>query len=64
MKAEMDSLGRNIKGQFKYADRLEAKYTVVIGDNELDQNLVSIKNMATSEQKQVPLQDILKEIIE
>jgi histidyl-tRNA synthetase len=64
VKAEMDSLGRNIKGQFKYADRLEAKYTVVIGDNELDQNMVSIKNMATSEQKQVPLQDILKEIIE
>lgn len=64
VKAEMDSLGRNIKGQFKYADRLEAKYTVVIGDNELDQNLVSIKNMGTSEQKQVPLQDILKEIVE
>ncbi len=64
VKAEMDSLGRNIKGQFKYADRLEAKYTVVIGDNELDQNMVSIKNMGTSEQKQVPLQDIMKEIVE
>lgn len=64
VKAEMDSLDRNIKGQFKYADRLEAKYTVVIGDNELDQNMVSIKNMGTSEQKQVPLQDIMKEIVE
>jgi histidyl-tRNA synthetase len=63
VKAEMDSIGRNIKGQFKYADRLAAKYTIVIGDNELDQNMVSVKNMATSEQKQVPLQDILKEII-
>lgn len=59
IKAEMDSLGRNIKGQFKYADRLHAKYTVVIGDNELDQNIVSIKNMATSEQKPVSLQEIL-----
>lgn len=64
VKAEMDSLGRNIKGQFKYADRLDSKYTIVIGDNELDQNMVSIKNMKTSEQKQVPLQDILKEIVE
>lgn len=63
IKAEMDSLGRNIKGQFKYADRLESKYTIVIGDNELDQNIVSIKNMKTSEQKQVPLQDIMKEIV-
>ncbi len=64
VKAEMDSLGRNIKGQFKYADRLQSKYTVIIGDNELDQNMVSIKNMKTSEQKQVPLQDIMKEIVE
>lgn len=63
IKAEIDSLGRNIKGQFKYADRLEANYTVVIGDNELDQNSVSIKNMKTSEQKQVSLQDIVREII-
>ncbi len=64
VKAEMDSLGRNIKGQFKYADRLAAKYTIVIGDNELDQSMVSIKNMKTSEQKQVSLGDILKEIIQ
>ena len=63
IKAEMDSLGRNIKGQFKYADRLNSKFTIIIGDNELDQNSVSIKNMETSEQKQVPLQDIVKEII-
>ena len=60
--AEMDCLGRNIKGQFKYADRLGAKYTIVIGDNELDQNMVSVKNMKTSEQRQVPLPDILEEI--
>ncbi len=64
VKVEMDSLGRNIKGQFKYSDRLESKYTIIIGDNELDQNMVSIKNMETSEQKQVPLQDIRKEIVE
>jgi histidyl-tRNA synthetase len=62
VKAEMDSLGRNIKGQFKYADRLEAKYTIIIGDNELDQNMVSVKDMKTSEQKQIPLPDIVKEI--
>ena len=64
VKAEMDSLARNIKGQFKYSDRLQSKYTIVIGDNELDQNIVTIKNMKTSAQKQVPLQDILKEVIE
>ena len=61
-KAEMDIMGRNIKGQFKYADRLHAKYTLVIGDNELAEEKVSIKNMDTSEQRQVPLEDIVKEI--
>ena len=41
----MDTLARNIKGQFKYADRLGAQYTVVIGDNELAEGTVSIKEM-------------------
>ncbi|MGN0659824.1 MAG: histidine--tRNA ligase [Emergencia sp.] len=62
VKAEMDTLARNIKGQFKYADRLGAKYTVVIGDNELAEGMVSVKEMATSEQRQVKLEDLLEEL--
>lgn len=60
--AEMDTLARNIKGQFKYADRLNAKYTLVIGDNELDKGVVSLKDMAASSQKEVAIADIYKEI--
>ncbi len=62
VKAEMDTLARNIKGQFKYADRLGARYTVVIGDNELAEGSVSVKEMATSQQKQVKLEDLLEEL--
>lgn len=62
LRAEMDILGRNIKGQFKYADRLNTKYTLVIGDNELDQGIVSMKTMATSEQKQIAIDKIMEEI--
>ena len=62
VKAEMDTLSRNIKGQFKYADRLGAKYTVVIGDNELAEGSVSVKEMATSQQRQVKLDDLLEEL--
>ncbi|MFQ9894611.1 MAG: His/Gly/Thr/Pro-type tRNA ligase C-terminal domain-containing protein, partial [Emergencia sp.] len=62
VKAEMDTLARNIKGQFKYADRLNAQYTVVIGDNELAEGKVAIKEMATSQQKQVSLDDLLEEL--
>lgn len=62
LKTEMDLMGRNIKGQFKYADRLNARYTLVIGDQELAENQVSLKNMATSEQKRIPLTAIKEEI--
>lgn len=59
LSAEMDLLGRNFKGQFKYADRINAKNTVVIGDNELDMQKVAIKNMKTSNQVEVPIGEIL-----
>lgn len=62
IKAAMDVIGRNIKGQFKYADRLNAKYTIVIGDNELAAGQVSLKNMATSEQREISIGAIKDEI--
>ena len=60
--AEMDTLARNIKGQFKYADRLNARYTLVIGDNELEKCVVSLKDMVKSEQREIKIEDIYKEI--
>ncbi len=62
VKAEIDTLGRNIKGQFKYSDRLNSKYTVVIGENELDEGVVQVKDMARSEQKTVKLEDLFDEL--
>lgn len=62
VRAEMDAMARNIKGQFKYANRIHAKKTVVIGDNELAQQKVSIKDMETSQQTEIAMDDILKEL--
>lgn len=62
IKAEMDILARNIKGQFKYANKLDAEYTVVIGEDELEKGLVSVKEMATSTQRQVKLDELLDEL--
>ena len=56
--AEMDTLARNIKGQFKYADRLNAKYTLVIGENELDKGVVSLKDMSMSQQREIKIEDL------
>ncbi|MCQ4635910.1 histidine--tRNA ligase [Anaerovorax odorimutans] len=62
VRAEMDTMARNIKGQFKYANRLHAKKTVVIGDNELAEKKVAIKDMETSQQMEVAMDDIIKEL--
>ncbi len=59
---EMDTLARNLKGQFKYADRLNAKYTLVIGENELNKGVVSLKDMAKSQQREIKIEDIYTEI--
>lgn len=60
--AEMDTLARNIKGQFKYADRLGARYTLVIGEDELAKGVVSLKDMSCSEQREIAIDKIYEEI--
>ena len=42
--AEQDLCGRSLKAQMKYADKLSAKYSVVIGDNEIAEGNVTVKN--------------------
>ena len=61
---QMDIMGRKIKNQFKYADRIQAKKTIVIGDDELANNSVQLKDMATSEQTMVPLDRIIEILTE
>ncbi|MEH6906816.1 histidine--tRNA ligase [Neobacillus drentensis] len=53
--AERDYLDRKIKAQFKAADRLKAKYVAVLGDEELKNNKINVKNMATGEQVEIDL---------
>ena len=64
IKAQMDDLQRNFKGQFKYADRIGASYTIVIGDNELQNGAANLKNMETGEQVEVKFEDLAKAIKE
>ena len=60
--ADKDHLDRSLKAQFKYADKLNAKYTIVIGDDELSNDEVKLKNMATSEQTTIKLSEIVTEL--
>lgn len=42
---DMDSLNRSLKAQMKYADKIKAKHVVVIGENEVNNKVLKIKNM-------------------
>lgn len=55
VKADKDYLNRKIKGQMKQADRLNARYTIVIGDQELENQSIDIKDMTTGESTTVKL---------
>ena len=50
------------KAQFKYSDKLNAKYTVVIGDDELANDTATLKNMKTSEQTTIKLSELVDEL--
>ena len=63
LKAQMDIMGRNIKNQFKYADRIKAKKTVIIGQDELESGAYAVKDMATAQQVMIPASDIAKELL-
>ena len=53
--AEYDLMGRSVKAQMKYANRIGAKYTLVLGDNELAAGQANLKDMAGGEETAVPL---------
>ena len=51
-----------MKAQFKYSDKINAKYTIVIGDDELENDTVTLKDMSKSEQTTIKLSEIVKEL--
>lgn len=51
-----DLNGRSLRAQMKYADKINAKYNVVIGDNEVDTKTAVLKDMATGEQNDISLE--------
>jgi histidyl-tRNA synthetase len=59
--AERDYLDRKIKAQLKTADRLQAKYVAVLGEDELQANKISVKDMESGNQVEVPLDTFIEE---
>ncbi len=55
--ADHDFMGRGLKAQMKYANKIGAAFTVVLGDNELAQNKARLKDMESGEEKEITLDD-------
>ena len=56
--AECDIVGRSLKSQMKYADKIGAKYTLIVGEAELESGTAILKNMETGEQSETGVRDI------
>ncbi len=65
LRAETDLVGKKLKSQMKYADKINAKYTLIIGDGELESGKAQLRNMKNGEQVEVVIDDFsaLYEII-
>lgn len=56
--ADTDYTGRSLKSQMKLADKLGAEYVVILGDDEIASGKATLREMATSEQRTVPLAEL------
>ncbi len=59
---DMDHQSRSLKSQFKQADRMQSKYVVIVGPEELEANEATIREMATHEQRRVSISTIAEDI--
>ena len=60
IKVQVDFESKKIAKKFKYADKLNVKYVVVLGEEEIINNVVTIKNMTTGEQNTTTLENSVK----
>ena len=51
---------KKLKAKFKYADKLQIPYVIVIGENEIVENKFKLKNMETGEEKELTIEEIEK----
>ena len=54
---ECDTVGRSLKAQMKYANKIGAKYTLILGESEVEAGRAQLRNMENGEQSEVSLSD-------
>ncbi len=62
--ATMDYMGRSMKAQMKDANRENARYAIIVGENELNEGKFTFRNMSVSKEKQLTFEEILYSLSE
>ena len=60
--AERDHMARSLKAQMKFANKIGAKFSIVIGDDEITQGKASLKNMETGESEELSFDEIINKL--
>jgi len=61
--AEMDMADRSLKSQMKRADRLGARWVVMVGDDDLAAGEAPVRDMTTKEQIPMPLAELVEQMV-
>jgi len=62
--AEMDHQGRSLKSQFKLADRLGARYVVIVGTDEVATGQVTVRDMVGGSEERVEIRDLTSTVLQ
>ena len=64
LSADMDYSEGSLKSQMRIANKIGARHTVIVGEEELSKNMVILRNMQTKEQKEVKIDNLINELSE
>ncbi|MEM3219963.1 MAG: histidine--tRNA ligase [Thermoplasmata archaeon] len=57
---DLDLSNKPLSNQMKYADKIESKYVIIIGENEMKKNIVNVREMESGKQIEIKVEDLLK----
>ena len=63
LSAETDYSGKSLKSQLKKADKLNSSFALILGDKEMEEKQVIMRNMRNKEQQNIPLDGLMESVI-
>ncbi len=60
IRADKDYMARSLKAQMKYANKMNAKYITVIGEDEISNNKIKVKNMENGSEEEIQLSQLVE----